>query len=132
MPYLFKHVPICHYVLVPWWMALGSRWRDRIVSNWARFGFYLAYAISCSQVVGFARYYHLPGWSIPVPVWRMNIAVVFCIITSVLYLLACLLGHKYVFGRTLGGSGVEPMDLTLPGPGPLYPAVSQGGRIRLS
>lgn len=112
-------------------MALGSRWRDRIVSNWARVGFYLAYTITCSQVVGRPKYWS-GSLGVSIPVWRMNVAVVFSLTTSSLYLLAHMLHHRYVFGRTLGGSGVEPMDLTLPGPGPLYPVVSQEGRIRLN
>lgn len=134
MPYLFKYIPICHYLLVPWWMALGSRWRDRIVSNWARVGFYLTYTIACSQVIGRPLYRSLPVGTtyISILVWRFNIAVAFSLITASLYLLAHILRHRYVFGRTLGGSGIEPIDLTLPGSGPQYPAVSQEGRIRLN
>jgi hypothetical protein len=130
MPYLFKYIPICHYILVPWWMALGSRWRDRIQSSWARVGFYLAYAIACSQAVGRPMFHAPLGF--PIPMWRVNVALIFSLMTASLYLLACILQHKYVFGRTLGGSGVEPMDLTLPGSGPQYPAVSQEGRIQLN
>jgi hypothetical protein len=129
MPHLFKLVPICHYILVPSWLALSTRWRDRIVSKGARVGFYLAYAFTCSLLGG--NYRLMPGTSIPLPLYRMNVACVLAIVTACLYLLACVVGHKYVFGRTLGGSGVEPIDLTLPGPGPQYPAVSQEGRIRL-
>ena len=131
MPHLFKLVPICHYILVPWWLALSTRWRDRIVSNGARVCFYLGYALACSIYVGNGYYRLIPGTSIWVPVYRMNVACVLAILTACLYLLAWVVGHKYVFGRTLGGSGVEPIDLTLPGPGPQYPAVSQEGRIQL-
>lgn len=131
MPHIFKLVPICHYILVPWWLALSTRWRDRIVSTGARVGFYLAYALTCSIGVGNNYYRLIPCTSIWVPVYRMNVARVLAIITACLYLLAWIVGYKYVFGRTLGGSGVEPIDLALPGPGPQYPAVSQEGRTQL-
>lgn len=71
-------------------------------------------------------------YTVPVFMYRFNVAVLSSLITASLFLLACILRHKYVFGRTLGGSGVEPIDLTLPGSGPQYPAISQEGRIRLN
>ncbi|KAI1367287.1 hypothetical protein F5Y08DRAFT_336743 [Xylaria arbuscula] len=50
---------------------------------------------------------------------------------AILYFVAVLWEHGFVFSLVLGGSGVEPMDFTIPGSGPALNSIGGEGSIRL-
>ena len=91
----------------------------------------MAYAITTSQCLPNVVYRYLERGPFVLPVFKVTPGTVLAIIASVFYLLAGWRRHKYVFGRTLGGSGVEQLDLTIPGYEPEYEAISSEGRILL-
>ena len=76
-------------------------------------------------------YRHLEPGPIVYPILKVTPGAVLALVAGIFYLLAGSRRHKYVFGRTLGGSGVEQLDLTIPGYEPEYEAVSSEGRILL-
>ena len=116
MPHLFKSISLFYYVMVPWWLALSTRWRNRINSTWCRFGLYFSYTVTAMQRFGMVRY--KLRWSAPFAWFRFAPGSFLAAVACILYLVAGWRRQKYVFSRTLGGSGVEQMDLTLDGEEP--------------
>lgn len=49
-------------------------------------------------------------------------------VASLLYIIAWLRRHSWVSSRLLGGTGIEPIALMLPGRGPLYQSVGNEAR----
>ncbi|KAI0817357.1 hypothetical protein GGR55DRAFT_620039 [Xylaria sp. FL0064] len=60
-----------------------------------------------------------------------SIPAILAIAAVALYCTAAFLGHGFVFSQVLGGSGVEPMDFTIPGFGPELNSIEGEGSIRL-
>jgi hypothetical protein len=135
-------------VFIYLWQWRKPSWQP-ILSTWLRVVVYLMYAsistgflsdlpicsrreaeelgYSCRTVKGYrrrSRYMVYIIYSTPV-LWLPLLA-------ALLYVLAAFCGHSRVFSRTLGGSGVESMDLTLPIHNREYESVNQPeGQIRL-
>ncbi|KAI0913654.1 hypothetical protein F4823DRAFT_576050 [Ustulina deusta] len=106
-----------------------QRW-DRL----GRVGFYIFFTVISATPLGFPF--------IDDPIWRPlrwsrflfglpSIPSIFSISAAVLYCVAIFMEHGFVFSQVLGGSGVEPMDFTIPGFGPELNSIDGEGSIRL-
>ena len=74
------------------------------------------------------------GWFIPCELWVHCIAAGLFGVAALLCGIAWIMRHMWVSSRLLGGTGIEPMVLMLPGRGPLYQSVgdeAREGAIRL-
>lgn len=60
-----------------------------------------------------------------------SIPAALSIVAAILYYTAAMLEHGFVFSQGLEGSGVEPMDFTIPGFGPELNSTEGEGNIRL-
>ena len=134
MPHMFKFLPMLFCCGIPWWLALSTTWYQRLVSRKIRVIIYLCYVLMIGFWVPYnkTRYMRVGSQLVSVPTFRWEWIALFPCCAAILYAAAICRGHEYVFSRTLGGSGVEQMSLSLPGPGPDYEAVSEEGRIRLT
>ncbi|KAI1281148.1 hypothetical protein F5Y07DRAFT_355581 [Xylaria sp. FL0933] len=99
-----------------------------------RVGFYIFFAIINITRFGFPFIHHAA--------WRPfrwvqfffglpSIPAILSIAAAALYCTAAFLEHGFVFSQALGGSGVEPMDFTIPGLGPELNSIEGEGGIRL-
>jgi hypothetical protein len=96
----------------------------------ARGFFYAGYAIAITWIAR-EKDFDPPssGW---LPSSHFELAELFASAAAITYWLAQWAGHDYVFSRTLGGPGVELMNLVRTGRGPRYDSIGQEeGAIRL-